>query len=236
MSERLPAPKPADFPDLLDTDVWTLPVGARLGRIYSAGGDHPTAWDTFRAFGPTRSRFDPQPPPRRVHPTRRVLYAAAYVASALPPPARRLRPPPLLETALAECFRDRGVVDRTAQSPYFTVFDLISEVRLLDLAESDWVTRAGGNLAIASGLRSRSREWARAIYRVCGPGSDRTAADRIDGVIYPCSHNPAARSVALWEAAIAAMPTSPTFNDPLTLRGFQPTLEAACSRLRLDIV
>lgn len=236
MSERLPAPKRGDFPQLLDTDVWTLPEGTRLGRIYRSGGDHPSSWDGFRSLGPSNARFDPQPEPKRDHRTRKVLYAAAYVASPLPPPARQLSPPSLLATALVECFRDEGVVDRTAEGPYFAIFELAHEVRLLDLAESDWLTRAGGNMAISSGPRPQARRWARAIYSVYGSGSDLDEWQRIDGVIYPCSNIPSARSVALWEGAILALPLNPIFNEPLSHPGLQPSVEATCSRLRLELV
>jgi len=231
MTESLPRPDTHRFPDLRDSDVRFVPAGTRLGRIYPGGGSHPSTWNTFRAWGPTRARFDHQPPPPREHPTRRVMYAAAYL-----PGMDGSQSYPLLPACLAEVFRDSGLVDTVAQSPCFTLFDVTRDLRLLDLADSDWVTRAGGNGAISSGSRGKSRAWARAIYRHYGSLSPLKAHQRVDGVIYPSSNIPPARSVALWETAADALPTRPALNDPLTVRGLRPALEDACRRIGLGLV
>lgn len=142
---------------------------------------------------------------------------------------------PLLPTCLAEFFRDAGLVDTVAQSPYFTIFDVTRDIRLLDLADSDWVTRAGGNGAISNGSRATSRAWARAIYRQYGGQSPLTPHQVVDGVVYPSSNIPPARSVALWETAVDALPTRPAVNDPLAARGLRPALEDACPRIGIGL-
>lgn len=65
----LPAPDSSRFPTSLSNgDVRTLPAGTTFGRIYDAGGAHPSRWHEFRRFGPTGSRFDHHPEPSGVHP------------------------------------------------------------------------------------------------------------------------------------------------------------------------
>ena len=79
-----------------------------------------------------------------------------------------------------------------------TTFDLAADLALLDL-ESGWVTRAGGNQAFTSGLRSRSSEWARAIYRHV----------QVHGLSYGSSVWAPGLCVALWERAAPSFPLSP---------------------------
>lgn len=222
MSERLGRPDTDLFPFPVDPYIRTLSAGTLLGRIYAAGGDHPSAWRTFRAYGPTGARFDHHPPPRRLHAARRIMYAAA----ALPDRGGSIYP--LLKTALAEVFRDRGVVEVRRDDPYFAMLQLQRPVHLLSLSDSDWVTVAGGNAAITSGVRSQSRNWARAIYRHYGTN--------IDGVFYAPSNVPPARSVALWDRAEDALPTRPVFNEPLAHPGLRARLETYAGELGLRVL
>jgi hypothetical protein len=224
VTERLRRPDIKRFPDLKPGDVRVLAAGTDLGRIYASGGDYPTTWNGMRAFGPTRCRFDPHPLPPGPHPTRRVMHATP----AIPGPHGRVYP--VLKTCLAECFRDTGVVDTTREDPYLAIFPIVRDLRLLDLGDSDWVTRAHGNAAISSGPRARSREWARAIHQRY------VASDDIDGVIYPSSNIPVARSVALWEPAETALPAAPDFNDPLSHAGLLAALETYAVELDLGLV
>lgn len=179
-------------------DLLVLPVGTRVVRVHPLGGTHPVAWNEFRSWGPTRSRFDHHTLPVRSHPTRRVAYvthgATAFTA------------------ALAEYFQDDGggvlPLALTFRRPAASVIDLVADVRLLNL-DRGWVTRAGGNQAIGTGSRVRSRQWARAIYR---HHSD------IAGLAYRSSVWGPGLCVALWERAEGAFPHAPeatrTLDDP----------------------
>lgn len=222
MTERLGPPDTARFPRLVARrDLHIVPASHLLGRIYFAGGDHPAGWDSFRRFGPTTSRFDHHPPPARDHPSRAIAYGAVRTT-----PADR-EPVSALETCLLEVFRDTGVVDTHTGSPYFALFRVQRQVRLLDVVDSTWVTLAGGNAAICSGSRARAREWSRAIY-----GHYRT----IDGIFYGGSTLPPARAVALFERARSAMPSRPELNLPLSHPGLGSAVGRACDRFRLPLI
>lgn len=201
MSERLPEPDPHR---ILSTrpkrdEVVTLAPRTRLVRIHPFGGSHPCRWNEFRAWGPvSTARFDHHPPPRRRHRHRRIAYVThgdtAFIAG------------------LAEYFQDAGggvgPVDVTHNRPAVTVFELEAPLELLDL-DGGWVTRAGGNQAIRTGARGRSREWARTIYRY---------HEDLAGLAYGSSVWGPGRCAALWERAEPALPALPlatrTLDDP----------------------
>lgn len=220
MTEKLPKANRNKFPELRTSDVRLIEPGTLIGRIYSAAGQYATSWRTFRAWGPTTSRFDHQPGTAHAHDSRRILYAAPAIVGGNDDVY------PVLKTCLAECYRERGMIEMSRDNPYFALFEVSRPLRLLDLADCDWLTRAGGNGAISSGLRSRSREWARAIYR---------AYDFLDGVIYPSSHIPVARSVALWERAEDALPDRPSLNEPLIHIGLRAAIETYAAELGLSL-
>lgn len=206
------------------SDVRELPAGALMGRIHSSAGEFPTRWDQMRRFGPTTARFDHQPPPPRMHPERRVMYAVPALDG---PDGVAL---PLLRTCVAEVFRDRGAVELSRDQAYFVVFGLARPVRLLDVVDSTWVTRAGGNGAISSGLRSTSRDWARAVHR------HYQGDEALDGIFYGCSNIPAARSVTLWERAESALPARPAAHLPLSHPALRAELEAYASEMGLILI
>lgn len=224
MTERLPRPDTALFPPLSSGHVRILGSGQLVGRIHASTGAHPTAWNTFRFFGPTGARFDHQPLPRRLHPARGVFYGAPLLDDD------RGRPIPVLRTCVAEVFRDRGAVELSRDAPFFVLFRLARPLRLLDLADSDWVTLAGGNAAISAGLRSTARAWSREIYRRY------TDADAVEGVFYTCSNIPPAQSVALFERAADALPARPQVHLPLTHPSLRPELEEYADKLHLHLL
>jgi hypothetical protein len=182
----------------LPDELLRLPAGTVLARVHPAGGSSPCAWDELRFFGPTTSRFDHQLPPASVHRGRGIAYAT-WGSSAF-------------TAALAEFFQNGaglvGPIDRRTNRPMITTYELARELTLLDL-ESGWAARAGGDGAITHGSRSRSREWARAIYRHLP----------VDGLGYRSSVWDDGRCVALWERAVPAVPPSPSaarlLDDPL---------------------
>jgi hypothetical protein len=168
------------------------------------------AWNELRAFGPTKSRFDHHTLPRRIHPTRAIAYLATGPAA--------------FTTAIAEYFQDDsggvGPIDRHRHRPAIGIFELARPVTLLDL-DSGWVTRAGGNQAIRTGVRARSREWARAIYR----------HHPVDGLLYRSSVWGPGRCVAVWERSRAAFPPAPTSTRTLD----DPHLAAAVASAAVEL-
>jgi len=145
-------------------------------------------------------------------------------------PGADRRPLAPLDTCLVEVFRDTGVVDVATNNPYFALLRLTRDLRLLDLADSRWITVAGGNAAISSGRRSQAREWARAIYRHYG------GSEAPDGLFYSCSNMPNGRSVALFERSRNALSQHPALDLPLAHPGLWADVEYACTELGLDLV
>lgn len=221
MTERLPPPDVSRLPRLRAEHLREIGADVPLGRIYFAAGEFPTSWNSFRTFGPTRSRFDHHPRKRGVHPRHGVMYLAPALVDA------RGVTMSALQTALVECFRDLGVVDTVTGAPHFVLFRPVRPLRLLDLGDSAWVTQAGGNGAISSGPRGAARAWARAIYRHYGA--------ELDGVLYPSSNLPPARAVALWERGRDALPERPVFHEPLGHVILRPALEYFAAEAGLDL-
>ena len=222
MTERLPPPDTSRFPALAPRHVHKLTTGRLVGRIYPSAGAHSLRWNEFRYYGPTGARFDHQPPPPRLHPRRGVYYASAV--------GRGLNPPPVLRTCVAEVFAERGAIELGRDVPYFVLSRPARPLRLLDLADSDWITLAGGNGAISSGPRSVARDWARAIYR------HYTGSDAVDGLYYPCSIIPPARSLVLFERARLALRTRPELQLPLTHPALRAELEHYAAELGLELL
>jgi hypothetical protein len=185
--------------------------GERLWRIYYRGGDHPTAWNAFRRFGPTNARFDhPLPPPRLQD--RGIMYGAIGPVAAT--------------TCLAEVFQSLRVIDRAGNAPWLVGFELERPLALLDLT-SAWPTRAGASMAINSGPRPRARRWSQLIYA--------TYAE-IDGLLYSSSMHGNAPAVALFERAGVALPPAPDFHRSLSDPALSPRLSAAAARLGFEVV
>jgi hypothetical protein len=164
-----------------------------------------------------------------MHPTRAVLYAAPELPLPDVPPVDR-DSPPILRTCLAEVYRDRGLIELRRDDPYVVLFELARPVRLLDVADSDWLMLAGGNAALSSGRRSAARDWARAIYR------HYAGQEAVDGLFYLCSNVPSARSVVLWEPARDALPERPHLHLPLAHPALRAEIEVYAAQLRLELV
>jgi hypothetical protein len=132
VSERLPRPDSSRIRDTVvtDDDLLVLNAGVQLLRIHPLGGAHPHAWDQFRSWGPTRSRFDHHTLPRRNHPVRRIAYLT--------------RGDTAFTAALAEYFQDDaggvGPIDRGHRRPTATIITLVAEVTLN--LDGGWVKRA----------------------------------------------------------------------------------------------
>jgi hypothetical protein len=190
---KLPNPPTVDHLRSITPETLVLPAGTRLWRVFFAEGEHPAAWDSFRAFGPTKSRFDHHEPPRRLQ-TRATLYAALDA-----------------KTPFAEVFQKSRVIDRTQSGPTLCAIDTTRPLRLLDLTGA-FPTRLGASQQLCSGSTLRVQPWSRVFYE---------AWPEIDGICYPSSMNGAGRNVALYERAQDAMPTHPSFcrrlDDPALL-------------------
>lgn len=172
----------------------------------------------MRSWGPTRSRFDHHTLPARTQ-RREIAYLAYGGKTAL-------------TTAIAEYFQAEtgaGIrpIDATLDHPTATMFETAVDLVLLDLA-SGWVTRAGGNQAICAGPRSKSREWARAIYAVYGR---KGRAPHLVGLAYPSSVWGPGRCIALWETGKAAFPSAPSVTRSLA----DPAFEPAVAKAALDL-
>lgn len=233
MSELLPRPEPARFPGLAEDAAWVrvIPAGTLLTRIYRAGGAHPSEWHSFREYGPLDGRFDPHPEPTGEHPGEGVMYTvledrltvgtaehAASVEGATSGP---------FAAALLEVFQAQRMIRRRAGDPVLALFEASRAVRLLDLADSDWVAVARGNGAISAGDRSRSREWARAI---------RLAYPDLDGVVSTSSLVPSARVAALWEPARTAIPSHALALLPLDRAELTGIIDAIADRYGYALV
>lgn len=194
---KLPLPPPTDRLRALTPVTLVLPAGTQLARIGFAGGRHPTAWNQFRYWGPTASRFDHQL--RDVHGSphlqdRGVLYAARAA-----------------RTCLAEVFQRSRIVDVHTNQPYLAAWTVGADLTLLDLT-GVFATRMGASTAIHSGPRPRAQRWAAALY---------AAYPALDGIAYCSSMNGNAGAFALTERALRKAPFPRTPNvirmlaDPL---------------------
>ncbi len=184
---KFPHAPPAARLAALGPERVTLPAGTELWRIYFRGGAHPVRWGTFRAYGPTNSRFDHHLEPSSVQ-DRKIVYLAAHGP-----------------TCVAEAFQHTRLIDRRARTPWLVRFALGRAVTLLDLTGA-WPTRAGASMAINSGPRPRARGWSRAIY---------AAFPDIEGLLYGSSMHANRPAVALYGRAEDAVPKTPLFNRPL---------------------
>ncbi len=190
--------------------IKVLPAGTRLWRVYFAAGAHPGAWNAFRFFGPTTSRFDHHDLPRSVQ-AKGILYGATDPV-----------------TCLAEVSQATRVIDRHSGQPWLGGFDTALGLTLLDLSGT-WPTQAGASMAINSGPRPRAQAWSRLIS---------ATYSTIDGIYYPSSMHANAPSVALYERAHArgVMPGAPVFNRALSDRALASRLGAAAQLLGFSII
>jgi hypothetical protein len=182
-----------------------------LWRIFNTDSRSGRAWNQFRTFGPTESRFDhhPQDPPARMHADYGILYATeAYV------------------TAFAEFFQRTRMINRTRKQLRLVEFALQEPLILLDLTGS-WMLKVGGGPQIATGDRAQARKWSRVFH---------PAFPEIDDVCYPASLNTAWRVYALYERAERAMPSAPILYAPLADPLIAPYLSVAESATHYDVV
>lgn len=206
-----PNPPPAD--ELarvgIGAHLLVIPAGTELWRVYFRGGQHPTAWNTFRAFGPVATaRFDHHESPPRAQ-ERAILYAAV----AAP-------------TCLAEVFQTSRVIDRITSAPWLVSFHSVADLHMLDLTGL-WPTYAGGSQEINSGDRHIARQWSRAIY---------AAFPAVHGLWYRSRMYGSMPAVALYERARSAIPVRPSFHMALASPAIFDALDDAAARLGYTLV
>jgi hypothetical protein len=183
-----------------------LPIGTRLARVYYAAARYPTAWNTFRYFGPLNTRWDHHLSTAvgaAIEQNRGIYYAATDA-----------------KTCVAEVFQKNRRIDRAFQSPCLSVFETAHPLRVLDLA-GDFATRMGASMAIHSGCQGRARSWARDLY---------DAFTHIQGIRYASSMNGGAPAFALNERALrpSVFPEHPIFHRALADDlMFGPLMQAA---------
>jgi len=197
VTEHLPDPDPTRFPDLEASHVYTTESRDRLVRVFSPAGEHPMNWDDYRHFGPLATgRFDHHPDGEaRHHPRQGVWYAAIETGTENGG----------LATALAERFQDSRTVPLGDRFHHLVVCHPGRSLTLLNM-RSGWITKAGGNAAIGSGRRDRSRTWAREIHRTY---------PALDGIVWSSSVYPPGNAIVLWSGEVPALAASAIAIAPL---------------------
>lgn len=163
-----------------------------LWRIHRTSGPYPTAWSSFRSYGPLPSmRWDPHPEPVGVHDQYGVLYTAYD-----------------LKTATAEVFQQGRRIDTLTAAPYATSWTPTRPLRLLDLTGL-WPLRQGASHALLSAPEPSCRNWARAI---CDDAS--AAGIELDGLEVHSTLTGEPMAV-LFAGSGAALPAAPAYTSPL---------------------
>jgi len=188
-------------------DLHRIPRTAVLWRVHATAEPPVTPWNRLRYFGPTTSRFDPQPPPARWS-ERGVTYAATEVV-----------------TCLAEVFAASRVVDVGRRAPYVTGWRPTRTLTLLDLTGT-WPVRNGASHGLATGPKSVCRAWARAVD---------TEWPDLDG-LWSVSSMTGQPMVTLFTAAADAFPRRPAFSRPLASPALQGALATAAAEIGYRVV
>lgn len=202
----------------LGADTTILPSGSQFAKVYFAGGAYPTAWDDFRYFGPTDSRFDHHLLDASGNPhiqTRGIMYLATAISGT----------DNSLATCLAEVFQRSRTIDRHRRVPYFCIFKTTRDLKFLDV-KGTWITKAGASLAISTGPRSVVQKWSQNFY---------DAFNDIDGVHYASSMGGANNAFALFERGKDALPADFELNRSLTDPSLQTALITAANKIGYPI-
>lgn len=212
---KFPEPPGVDHLKQLPPAIHALPADTVVTRIYFAGGEHPTRWNTFRTFGPTASRFDHHQLDANGQPyeqERGIMYLSAG--------------PEAIPTALAEVFQAARTIDRHAGSPVLVGFRLTKTVELLDL-RGTFATKLGASTAIHSGPRPRARRWSQQLYR---------AYPDLAGIYYCSSMYGNEPAIALFERAKPALPGKILFHRELRDPALAAILTQTAGKIRYVLV
>ena len=104
-------------------------------------------------------------------------------------------------------FQETRTIDPYAANvPRLAEFAFVADLRLLDVA-GPWITRAGGSMAINSGLRDAARRWSRSIY---------DAFPDIHGLRYASSLHANQPCYAFYDRAAPSIAATPLFDEQLS--------------------
>jgi hypothetical protein len=214
---RLPLPpaRAVLVGELHPEDVVAVHPATRLVRIFTAHGNHPQRWNSFRYTGPLpHGRFDQQRPAKGGAPVTDSRNGVVYFGLSV-------------RTSVAEVFQTTSIVDRRTRGPRLVVVRPIRTLRLLDVCGL-WPTRVGASQEISSGPKKITQAWARAI---------RSAFDDLDGLWYRSSMDGGGPALCLWDPpAGAALPAEPDVLLPLDHPGLDIPLGRVCEELNYVLV
>lgn len=206
---KFPNPPGASQLARLVPEIWTLPAGSRISRVYYSRSRQPLSWDEFRHFGPLNARWDHHLSDVGGMPESqaRSIYYATTDAKA----------------CLAEFFQRTRRIDRAAQAPWLVVFELARSLELIDLT-GDFATRMGASMAIHCGARARARRWACDLY---------DAFPSAQGILYGSAMNGSEPAFALTDRAekLGTFPAHPLFHRALADDALVDPLKDAADKL-----
>jgi hypothetical protein len=215
---RLPLPPPRAV--LINelhrtTDVVVVNPTTRLVRIFTAHGNHPQQWNSFRHTGPLHhARFDQHQPGQGGRPATDPGNGVLYFGLSV-------------RTSVAEVFQTTSIVDRKSRGPRLVVVRPTRTLRLLDLTGL-WPTRVGASQEISSGPKKITQAWARAI---------RSALGDLDGLWYRSSMDSGDPALCLWDPpAGTALPIAPDVLLPLDHPGLDVPLGRVCHELHYTLL
>ncbi|NKQ58677.1 RES family NAD+ phosphorylase [Amycolatopsis sp. K13G38] len=200
---------------LRDEDVVAVHTATRLVRIFTARGNHPQRWNSFRYTGPLpHGRFDQQRPGKGGAPATDRREGVLYFGLSV-------------RTSVAEVFQTTSIVDRRTRGPQLVVVRPTRTLRLLDLTGL-WPTRVGASQEISSGPKKITQAWARAI---------RSAFGDFDGLWYRSSMDGGEPALCLWDPpAGQALPAEADVLLPLDHPGLDVPLGRVCEALNYTLL
>jgi hypothetical protein len=196
-------------------DVVAVQPETRLVRIFTAHGNHPQQWNSFRYTGPLpHGRFDQQSPGRGGQPVTDPANGVLYFGLTV-------------RTSGAEVFQTSSTVDRKTRGPRLVIVRPTRTLQLLDLTGL-WPTRVGASQEISSGPKKITQAWARAI---------RSALPDLDGLWYRSSMDSGFPAVCLWDPpAGTALPIAPDVLLPMDHPGLDVPLGRVCEELNYTLL
>jgi hypothetical protein len=204
---KLPLPPSPETLRGTGEPAWAKNVPEVLWRIRLTRGDHPCAWNGFRAYGPLPSgRFDPHQPPPRIQ-TEAVAYFGAD-----------------WQVCLAEVFQQTRIVDSRTNDPFLTGISPSRTLQLIDL-RGLWPLTVGASHHINTARKDHRRAWARAIRR---------AWPHADGLV--STGITAGTMITLYNPGRDALGQHAVFDRPLADEAIEDHIAAATAQISYDLI